>query len=467
MAEELNNNMLQSEDGNMQIFISEDEMEVSLVLKKPQDPSYRHSLKAVLDFIDANGLKGEIDKDEITRMIEESIYGVRTVVLKGLPVKQGVDAYFEYFFHNQDKNGKPRILDDGTVDYTSVHTVGTVSEGDLIAKYHQSVPGHFGYNVRGVLIKPDQPKAYPVPQLLGVRYDQDTYSYYATTDGKASATTARIEVNGTLEIKRNVTIAYGNICFIGDVNIVGDVDAGIDIFASGSVNITGTVQGSNIIAGDDVTIKGGVIGKKDIHVYCGGNLNVRFIQYVEVVAGGDITVNSILDSNIRCGGKLMLNDARGSVYGGKIYAMRGITGQTFGNEKGFETYLAVGKRSELLTERMDYAKEIEELDNKIKGINGRELTITNKLKEMESTTLENTLHVIRKNKASTLAEKKQREAVLSSIDGLFADMSATSFIEGVKFFPGVTVSVDMKDLRLTEPAARVTFKRNADGVYAG
>ncbi|MBR1815105.1 MAG: DUF342 domain-containing protein [Lachnospiraceae bacterium] len=460
-AKEVNN----IENNNIQIFVSEDVMEAFLLLKKPEENAPGYTLEEVMNVITANGIKGEIDKELIQYMIINGVYDEKRLFVQGHPMQNGIDAYFEYFFHEQDKEGKPRILDDGSVDYTSVHTVGTVSEGDLIAKYHPSVPGHFGYNVRGELLKPEQPRAYPVPQLMGVRYDQDTYSYYATIDGKVEATFSKIVVEGTLEIRKNVSIAYGNICFIGDVEIKGDVDSGVEIYATGSVKINGTVQGSSIVAGENVTIGGGIIGKKDIHIDCGGNLTVGFMQNVNVQVGGNITTGSTFGCNIYCGGTLKVAGSKGSIYAGKIYSMHGIEGHVFGNEKGIITYVSAGKRSELLTDRMSLLKEIEELSSKSKGINSRELALSRKIKEAPSSVLENALHVIRKDKARILAEKKQKEEVLNAINRLFAGESFSASITGTKFFTGVTVSIDMKEKEIESDITRVTFLRNEDGIY--
>ena len=452
-------------NNNIQIIVSDDVMEAFLLLRQPEDNSPGYTMEEVMNVITANGIKGEIDKKMIQSMINDGIYDIKQLIAKGHPMRNGIDAFFEYFFHEQDKEGKPRILDDGSVDYTSVHTVGTVSEGDLIAKYHPSVPGHFGYNVRGELLKPEQPRAYPVPQLMGVRYDQDTYSYYATLDGKVEATFSRIVVEGTLEIKKTVSIAYGNICFIGDVDIKGDGDSGVEIYATGSVKIKGTVQGSSIVAGENVTIGGGIIGKKDTHINCGGNLTVGFMQNVSVQAGGDVTTSSTFGCDIYCGGKLKTSGSKGSIYAGNIYSMHGIDGHVFGNEKGILTYVSAGKRSELLTDRMSLLKEVEELNGKSQGINSRELMLSRKMKEAPSSVVENALHVIRKDKARILAEKKQKEEVLNAINRLFAGESFVAAIKGTKFYRGVTVSIDMKEMDIDRDMNRVTFKRNEDGIY--
>lgn len=450
-------------ENRIQVNIAEDKMSAYLFLKKPEGNEDGYDENNVLETVAASGLKDDlIDKLLIHEMLEEENYNENVLIAEGLPCRDGIDGYFEYFFHRKDEgNGKPRILDDGSVDYTSVNTVGTVSEGDLIAIYHPALPGSFGYSVCGDLIKPKQPKGMPVPQLTGCRYDEDQYSYYATMDGKVEATPTKITVTGSLEINRNINVAYGSIYFIGDVVIHGDVDSGVEITASGSVTVGGTLQGASIRAGENITINGGVLGDDRTCLICGGDLEVRFMQYTNVVAGGEVRAKSILDCNVRAGGMIWIEDANGLVSGGEIYSTAGVDGITFGNKRRVKTIITVGKYGELLSRKLKYAKLIEELDSKLEGVSKREFELGRAAKDNPS--MNNLLHIVRQNKACVLTEKKQIEASYEAIDKLYSKDAVRPSIAGVKFFPGVIVRIESREKRINDEMIKVTFRSGEEG----
>lgn len=456
-----NNN--DSGEDKLKLVLSDDKMCAYILLKTPEDGDEPYTEEGILSFLADAGIKDDlIDKPLIKEIIEEENYGQEVLIAEGLPCKDGIDGYFEYFFHRKEGNGKPRILDDGSVDYTSVNTVGMVTEGDLIAIYNPSVPGHFGYSVKGEILKPKVPRGMPVPKLTGCRYEEESYSYYATMDGKVEATPSSITVTGSLEINRNINVAYGSIYFIGDVEIYGDVDSGVEIFASGNVTIGGTLQGSSVRAGENLTIKGGVLGDENTLIICGGDLDVKFMQYATVMAGGEIKAKSILDCDLYAGGMVWIEDKEGLVSGGTMYSTVGVDGQVFGNKRNVKTQITVGKNSQMLTQKLEYVKVIEELENKLEGVSRREFELGRIAKDNSS--MNNLLYIVRQNKARILTEKKQTEAGYAAIDKMYSKEAVPPSITGRKFYPGVTVRIDSREKRITDEMIRVTFRIGEDGI---
>ncbi len=441
----------------IKIEISEDKMAAYIVLPTPTGDRPAYGQMEVMGALDEAGVKAGIDKMRLMDILFNQEYDRKVLVASGSPSEDGVDGFFEYFFHKKDSNsGKPRIRDDGSVDYTSVNTVGTVAEGSLIAVYTPATPGKFGFTVTGDLLKPRQGKNYPIPRLVGCRYDEENYSYYSLIDGKVEASLTKIEVKSVLDINRNVNVAYGSIHFIGDVNIYGDVDSGVEITASGSVNISGTVQGSSIMAGDDIVVKGGVIGEDKVRLICGGNLETRFLQYCHVVTGGDITAKSILDCNIYSGGMVRIEDENGVISGGDIYCAKGIDGKVFGNHRKIKTRLAIGKTNETLSRKLEYPKLISEIDVKLKAITSREMILNKEAKENRSKS--NLLYIVRQNKANLLTEKKQLEGLFYALDALYGYDDYRGYIHGKHFYPGVIICIDTNEKQIDSELVKVRFR---------
>lgn len=60
----------------------------------------------------------------------------------------GTDGYYEYKF-DTNFDGKPKLLPDGSVDYWSVHSIESVTAGQVIAVYYPAVSGEDGMSVKG------------------------------------------------------------------------------------------------------------------------------------------------------------------------------------------------------------------------------------------------------------------------------------------------------------------------------
>ncbi len=307
------------------------------------DGSYELSETELYEFLYAYELsESRIDKELVSDIVKRHRYNVALPVAEGIAAVDGVDGYFEYFFTQTDVKPKPLILNDGSVDYSSVNFVGTVSVGDKIACYHPPVKGTPGIDVFGQEIPPKEGRDYPTPSLRNCRYNPANNCFYAEKEGRVNASTGRIEVIEEIQINSDVNAAYGNIDFIGNVVINGNVEEGVEIRASADVTINGLVQNSRIYAGGDITIDSGVHGGKNCDIECGGTLTARFIEHAKITAHMDVVSNYILSSRINAGSSVIVNNGVGIIAGGKIYAGFKIDANRIGNKQGVDTWVMVG-----------------------------------------------------------------------------------------------------------------------------
>jgi uncharacterized protein (DUF342 family) len=160
-----------------------------------------------------------------------------------------------------------------------------------------------------------------------------------------------MEVDEVYKIK-NVTVATGNINFTGSVIIDGDVTEGMKVIASGDITIGGFVESAIIEAGGDITISGGIIGRKhdiektqitdakmSVSVNASGNICAKYCQYAQIKCDQDVRIeNQLLHSTLDVGGLLWVgkNDqANGKIIGGYtkigVSVHAGIIGATAGS----------------------------------------------------------------------------------------------------------------------------------------
>lgn len=348
------------------IRISYDEMEAYLILPSPLlDETYE--FLEVLEAVQAAGVKIGINEDKIRAMIEERFFDRECLIAKGIPMENGVDAYFEYGF-DTNFNKTPSRREDGSVDYWSIHSVELVEEGQVIATYIEPVDGSNGMTVKGKLLMAKRGR--PLPPLSGKGFDRsaDNKTYTANISGKIEMQNNRILISQVHEVFGDVGLKTGNIDFRGDVLVHGNVPTGAVIKATGSITIDGTVEGALLEANKDIIIRGGMLGAGKGHIKTKGDLSAKFLEYTSVHAEGDVVTDSAINCNITANGKVYLKGKHASIVGGVIHAATGVEAYNFGNEYGVKTEIYAGVNMEVkkqVTYHEDCIKEAEDILEKI------------------------------------------------------------------------------------------------------
>lgn len=350
------------------IRISYDEMEAYLLLPTPLEIDEEYTFDDVMEKVRAAGVKIGINETKISAMIQERYFDRECLIAKGIDVVNGVDAYFDYNF-DTNFNKVPRLREDGTVDYWSIHTVELVEEGQVIAEYHEPVEGSNGMTVKGKLLVAKRGK--PLPQLAGKGFvrSEDNKTYTCMMNGKIEMKKNRILISDVHEVHGDVGLKTGNIDFRGDVIIHGNVPTGAVIRATGSITVDGTVEGAILDAHKDIIIRGGMLGAGRGTVITKGNLFVKFMEYSRVKAHGSVTTDSLINCKVSAYDKVYLRGKHASVVGGTIHAATGIEAYNFGNEYGVKTEIYAGINMEVKKQITYHENCINEAQNMIDKIN--------------------------------------------------------------------------------------------------
>jgi uncharacterized protein (DUF342 family) len=174
-----------------------------------------------------------------------------------------------------------------------------------------------------------------------------------------------------------VSLKTGNIKFNGTVIVKGNVEDGFEVKASGNVEVYGNVGKSIIEADGDVIVSLGIMGRDEGYVRAGKSLWAKFIQNTKVDVEEYIVVSDgIINSNVTCNKKILLQGKRASIIGGHLFATEEIHTKSIGsNGGGSETVLEVGydpraklRLDELLAKQDSLAKELDELDLNIQTL---------------------------------------------------------------------------------------------------
>ncbi|MCL2056971.1 MAG: FapA family protein, partial [Oscillospiraceae bacterium] len=140
---------------------------------------------------------------------------------------------------------------------------------------------------------------------------------------------------------RGVDNSTGNIRFMGDVVVRGDVASGFTVKSEGSITIKGSVEGSTLEAGDAISVSAGIFGTEKSSVQAGGDIKCAFIQNSKVISSGNIYADSILFSDVRCGGSLILSGKNGVLAGGRARVAGGVEAKTIGSRGYAATEISI------------------------------------------------------------------------------------------------------------------------------
>ena len=340
-------------------------IEAYIIMKKEGEKINRNSL---LESLEEFGVTHGIIEETVKKLCDGDYEKKPMPIARGSLPKKGKDGWYEYFFETE-VNRKPKIKEDGSVDYHDLDTYTVVKEGDVLAIYHDAEEGDDGFAVDGSAIKGKKGIEKELLKGEGFILSEDRHTYTAAMEGMVDLHGGILNVIKHLEVKE-VTLATGNINFDGSVRIRGNVENGAVVKASGDVVVDGSVGGAEIISDGVVTLNRGMNAGRHGKVQAKKGVISKFFESVIVMCDGDIEVTNSVNSLLRAKG--FIKSYR-SIIGGKAFASKGYKVNNLGNEAGTPTQVQVGvdqdiidKIGEISEQLKENAKQLMLLDNSMK-----------------------------------------------------------------------------------------------------
>jgi len=190
------------------------------------------------------------------KKVTDVIKPFETIVAKGIPSIEGLDADLEMHIDYQEKT--PGELE--KIDFHEVNLIVSVEAGQVIATYIPPFQGTPGSSLLGKVIPVK--KANDIVLRLGKNVTQVGNDIVATTSGKPSVDwrnkLVKIDVNHEFHHHGEVNMGSGNIRFEGNVSVQGNIQPSMFVGATGSVSIEGSVTKATIHAMKSAEVKGNV-----------------------------------------------------------------------------------------------------------------------------------------------------------------------------------------------------------------
>ena len=198
-----------------------------------------------------------------------------------------------------------------------------------------------GLSVYGEKIRPRDVKRTTLRFGHNITLSEDRKTLTADVDGHVMLVEGKVFVSNVLEVE-NVDISTGNIEYEGSVKVNGNVCTNFSVKAKGNIEVSGVVEGACLEADGNIIIARGMNGMARGVLKAGGNIISKFIENAKVTAGGYVSSEAILHSDVAAGTSITVTGKRGFITGGKVSAANLIEVRTLGSSMGADTIVEVG-----------------------------------------------------------------------------------------------------------------------------
>lgn len=303
-------------------------------------------------------IMAELAREKISVGISEKIidvfisarqYCLNIPIAKGIKPVPAKSTEIKYYFETKPL-AKPKVLEDGSVDFHELNLFTKIKKGDLLATVTPFEKGENGKNVYGKVVPTNKPKIYNVKGGKNIEVSPDKLTFTSMVDGDVCLVNDTIFVSDTLNVAADVDASTGDIDYDGSVLIPGNVRTGFCVKAKGDIQVNGVVEGATLIAGGNIVIKRGVQGMGKGVLEAGGDVCAQFFESANVKAEGNIIAGSILHSNVRAKETVVVSGKKGFIVGGEVICDNYVEVNTIGNKMETQTSIKVGVNPELLDE---------------------------------------------------------------------------------------------------------------------
>ena len=340
------------------IIVSDDMTEAFVSL---QNSDCKCTKEEIIKFLADAGVTSGISGEAIDKMIAEKKTGKNYLVAVSKKPVDGKDGWYEFLF-DTDIDTKPKILKDGSVDYSEYGDVPAVEEGQKLVVYHPATESRDGENFLGETVLAKKGKELARLKGKGFYVSEDGKEYFARTSGRAVYQDDRL-------VEGDISLSRGDITFADDIHIRGNVLSGVTIVSEkGSIIVDGYVEAATLTAGKDVVLKNGMQGNSRGKITAGGSVSGKFFEQSTVDAGEDVNANAIMNSHITAVRDIIVSGRFGIIIGGELHAERYINATIIGNMAEVKTQIYAGVEEDLFAKLMVKEKEQEVLEEELKKV---------------------------------------------------------------------------------------------------
>ncbi len=448
------------------ISVSEDKMRAFMTIYPPiggKDLSIQELIQALKQ----SGVIFGVKKDVLQSMAEYPVYNESVCIAEGISAQNGKNGTIQ-FFVDVNKDRKPTILEDGSVNYRELDYIENVSKDQKLCQLMPPESGKPGKTVAGIDIQALDGKPATIKRGRNVYLSQDETELYSNLDGQIQYLDGKVSVFSSFEVPADVDNSTGNINFIGNVTVRGNVLSGFTIEAGGNVEVHGVVEGAVIKAEGDIILRRGMNGVGKGTLIAGGDIVSKYIENSIVIARGSIKAEAVMHSDIKCGTILELGGKKGLLVGGNVKVGKEVSAKVIGSPMATVTNLEVGVDPTLRDRYKQLRDELKVMEPSVK----KSMQAIEILRKFE------TAGVLTDDKKELLAKSIRSKAFYESkiaehkveiqqIEEKLKSVSEGKIRAAMTIFPGVKASIGSASLYVKENLSRCTLYNDGADVRVG
>ena len=208
-----------------------------------------------------------------------------------------------------------------------------------------------------------------------------------------------------------------------------------------------------------------MLGGNKASVKTKGNITAKFFEFTKIECDGDIQADVMMDCEVDCQGKIVMDGARGSIIGGVVHAIQGVEVTSLGNDAEKKTEVTVGASGEVYSRLRVLEKKIEATAVNLQKIEGglkqfdaleaqRGVSYANDPRRMQ-------LLRIKIRDTATLASDKEEEKKLRRL----VERSKGACVSVLKeVYPGVIIRIEDLRFDLRNIGKSVEFYKLSDKI---
>ena len=346
------------------LYMTPDRMTVTARFFPASEGGRTYNKEDIYSELRLNKVVKGVDDEALDKFIANKQFCTDIIVAKGRPTKEGHDAKIEYHFPTDNKI-KPKLLEDGTVDFKNLNVVNHCKAGDLLAELIPEDRGEPGEDVCGNVIKPHDVRRMVLSFGRNIQISEDKRKIYSMVNGHVSYVDGKVFVADVLEVE-NVDNSTGNLTYEGNIKINGTVCSNFSVKCNGNIEVSGIVEGAELEAGGNIILARGINGMGKGRLKAGGNIVAKFLENCTAESGGYIETDSILHSNVQAKTEINVMSKKGFITGGSVTATNCIRVKTLGSPMGALTEVSVGVDPIVINHYHELTEEIETLQKNLK-----------------------------------------------------------------------------------------------------
>jgi len=452
----------------VEVFISPDKMSADFFLS--EDIEWEEiTVDMICDYARDKGVVFGIEKELIEKALANRMSSEMITFAKGEPPQEGRDGYFDYKFDVEEskKAGKPKVFEDGSVNYRELNIVECVKVGDVVAEYHPKVDGIPGTNVIGEPVKAGVKRDMAPLRGKGFSKSEDGRFYRSEIDGRPAMKFGQLEISNVFEISGDVDLSTGNVNFRGDIIITGNITSGMTVKTTGTITVNGMIEAAEVSAGGSILVKGGILGGSKANIVSSGDVIALFIENATVKAGENVMTDCIVNGDVHAYKDVIVtkktakSGRAGSIIGGRVIANRLIKAHSIGAPGGMRTELRLGVPYKVHKEYMGFKIALENAQAEL-------AKIENAISMMEvkrSTDIDMRTKLIKAKIDKASYVYKYKEICEKTEKNINMGKGACVMVIN-KLYPGVVLKIDEVAIVTTDEYNTIVLKRKGERIVS-